>query len=359
VASKAAGRAEALGARAIVRRLVWQAGERPTQAAARAKRYAALAAIAREAGQTVVHLAHTLDDQLETLLLRDAAMSGPRGKAGIAALSPLPIWPEGRGLWAARPLLVERREALRLWLKAKGVPWHEDPANQDRRFARVRTRDRIACGAVDEVALIQMAAAAAGQAMSEDRHVQGLGLTVDPSGGINFSQAAFAQLAPGAAKRAVSVSIQAIAGRAYPPQHCKLGALADAVQKATGPGRMVRTLNGARIEVKAGLAKVGRDPGAVIGRAGQPGLAPLGLTEAPQIWDRRLCVRALAPGLTLIAAARPPDPAAPVILAPGDAAPRRLGLSTAAEMGLVEAQWLVSELLSRLLWRANAAITAG
>jgi tRNA(Ile)-lysidine synthase len=41
-------------------------------------------------------------------------------------------------LW--RPLLGERRAALRAALRAAGIPWSEDATNEDRRFARNRAR---------------------------------------------------------------------------------------------------------------------------------------------------------------------------------------------------------------------------
>ena len=76
----------------------------------------------------------------ETVLMRAAAGSNWRGLAGMAPLAPVPLWPEGRGLMLARPLLGARREALRKMLRARGAEWIEDPANADPAFERVRAR---------------------------------------------------------------------------------------------------------------------------------------------------------------------------------------------------------------------------
>lgn len=100
------------------------------EAAARAARYDALAAVAAELGAAAVLLGHTLDDQAETVLLGLARGSGPRSLAGM---------PPRRGIFR-RPLLTVRRSVTAAACAALGLdPW-EDPHNADRRYARVRVR---------------------------------------------------------------------------------------------------------------------------------------------------------------------------------------------------------------------------
>src|SRR5512145_1318327 len=133
--------ARALGVEAAVVTLAWpSAGAKRAQRAARQARYAALCDRARAIGARVIAAAHTADDQAETVLMRAAAGSNWRGLAGMAPLAPVPLWPEGRGLVLARPLLGARREALRTMLRARGAEWIEDPANADPTFERVRAR---------------------------------------------------------------------------------------------------------------------------------------------------------------------------------------------------------------------------
>jgi tRNA(Ile)-lysidine synthase len=100
------------------------------EAAARTARYAALDA-AR--GQSPVLLAHTLDDQAETVLLGLGRGSGARSIAGMRAADP--PW--------YRPLLGVRRTATHAACAELGLaPW-DDPHNHDARFTRVRLRTEV------------------------------------------------------------------------------------------------------------------------------------------------------------------------------------------------------------------------
>jgi tRNA(Ile)-lysidine synthase len=129
-----------LGVPVEVRRV--EVGPGSVEAAARAARYAALEAEADRVGATRIATGHTADDQAETVLMRVLAGAGVRG---LAAIPPV----RGRVI---RPLLDVRRPALRELLVAAGLPWLEDPTNQDRRFARNRIRHDVLpvlAGAVD------------------------------------------------------------------------------------------------------------------------------------------------------------------------------------------------------------------
>jgi tRNA(Ile)-lysidine synthase len=100
------------------------------EAAARNARYAALDA-AREGAPVL--LAHTLDDQAETVLLGLGRGSGPRSIAGMRAYDP--PW--------CRPLLDVRRVVTQAACAALGLaPW-DDPHNTDPRFTRVRLRREV------------------------------------------------------------------------------------------------------------------------------------------------------------------------------------------------------------------------
>ena len=99
-------------------------GESPEDAARRA-RYEAFDAIPSvewplDAINNIA-LAHHADDQIETVLLRAFGGSGPAGLAGIA---------ERRGP-LVRPLLGLRRAELAGYVRDRGLPAWEDPANAD------------------------------------------------------------------------------------------------------------------------------------------------------------------------------------------------------------------------------------
>lgn len=106
--------------------------------AARRARMVLIGDWARARGLRHVALGHTRDDQAETLLMGLA-----RG-AGIAGLSGMRRgWEEG-GVTFHRPLLDAGRAELRDWLRARAVPWVDDPTNEDARFQRVRARAVLA-----------------------------------------------------------------------------------------------------------------------------------------------------------------------------------------------------------------------
>jgi tRNA(Ile)-lysidine synthase len=103
------------------------------EAAARAARYAALRRAAEGCGAAAVLLAHTMDDQAETVLLGLARGSGARSLAGM---------PERTGPFL-RPLLGIARAATRAACAVQGLePW-DDPQNADPAFARARVRHRL------------------------------------------------------------------------------------------------------------------------------------------------------------------------------------------------------------------------
>ncbi len=127
--------ARAVGADWASRR--WE-GPKPTTglpAAARRARHALIAEAAREAGARVVLFGHTADDVAEGDWMR--ARGSTLG--GLREWSPSPAWPEGRGLMLLRPMLEERREALRQLLRARGREWIEDPGNAAYGRGRART----------------------------------------------------------------------------------------------------------------------------------------------------------------------------------------------------------------------------
>lgn len=107
--------------------------ENGLEAAARSARYQALQVKALEIQADAIVLAHTLDDQAETVLLRLAQGASTNSIASMRAIQ--------GNLW--RPLLNLRRSTLRGYLEDVGVSAVDDPHNYDRRFTRVRVREEL------------------------------------------------------------------------------------------------------------------------------------------------------------------------------------------------------------------------
>jgi len=101
--------------------------------AARRLRYAHFASLVNAGRITRVAVAHTADDQAETVLARLVRGTGP---AGLASIYPV----KGR---VFRPLLEVRRKELRDYLFDVGQPWREDSSNLDLTRLRARVRHRI------------------------------------------------------------------------------------------------------------------------------------------------------------------------------------------------------------------------
>lgn len=101
--------------------------------AARRSRYAFFESMVRAGKVTRVAVAHTADDQAETVLARLVRGTGP---AGLAAIYP------GKGS-VVRPLLDVRRGELREYLEQTGQPWREDASNLDTTRLRARLRHQI------------------------------------------------------------------------------------------------------------------------------------------------------------------------------------------------------------------------
>jgi tRNA(Ile)-lysidine synthase len=121
-----------MGLRVVTRRLeVRPVGGEGVEAAARRLRYAFFAEAAAEEGGRHVLVAHSADDQAETILhrlLRGTAVAGLAGMPWARQLAP--------GVSLLRPMLGIRRQAARDFLVAVGEDWREDPSNTDRRHAR-------------------------------------------------------------------------------------------------------------------------------------------------------------------------------------------------------------------------------
>jgi len=101
--------------------------------AARRLRYGFFERAVKASQATRIAVAHTADDQAETVLAHLLRGTGLSGIAGI--------YPSVGSI--VRPLLCERRAELRQYLRALGQAWREDATNLDQRRLRARIRGRL------------------------------------------------------------------------------------------------------------------------------------------------------------------------------------------------------------------------
>jgi len=121
----------------ILHRILTWTGEKPktcVEEKAREARYSLLLSACRKEKKAVLLLAHHLDDQMETFLLRLAHGSGVDG---LSAMFPVTCRDD---VWLVRPFLNYRRSEIQNYLKKQNQEWIEDPSNQSDEYERVRFR---------------------------------------------------------------------------------------------------------------------------------------------------------------------------------------------------------------------------
>jgi tRNA(Ile)-lysidine synthase len=296
--------AKALG---VPHRILHWRGDKPRsgiQAAAREARYALLMEACRAADIGSLLVAHHLEDQAETFLLRLARGSGVDGLAGMAAERLLDGMPPVRLL---RPLLDVPREALRAVAARSGLTPIEDPSNDNPRFDRVRMRrlasDFAALGLTPQrLADTAGHMARARQALDgATRDLFATSVWMQPTGHIEAETSPLLAAPSEIGFRALSEMLKAIGVRNYPPRFEALCALYEALRDdALARGR---TLNGCKLVTRDGRLHVLREAAAAAkapplclrpGEAGVwDGRFELKLATAPKASADQLKVQAL------------------------------------------------------------------
>ena len=231
--------------------LEWK-GSKPKsdiEAAARQTRYRLMGTWCAQHKVRALYLAHNLEDQAETFLIRLARGSSVDGLAAMRDVAPYPV-AGFASLMLVRPLLSLSRSELREFLDAENQPWLDDPMNSDPRFAR--TRIRALWPDLEKAGL--SAARIAGAA----GHLARVRETLDQMSNTLLTRycrieedyallhgQAFAAAPPELALRTLSMVLMRISGAAYRPRFERLTRLYEAIgQERLGGGR---TLHGCRI----------------------------------------------------------------------------------------------------------------
>ncbi|HEX8560851.1 MAG TPA: tRNA lysidine(34) synthetase TilS [Pyrinomonadaceae bacterium] len=232
--------------------------------AARRARYEFLARAAREAGARSVLVAHTLDDQAETVLLRLLRGSGAEGLGGMSAERALEA---GGEVFLRRPLLGwARRADTEAYCRARGVEPRADEMNDDETYARVRARRRLlplletfnpraaealarAAGLLreDSAALDALAAALLEQARADAG-----GAGAWPPGGWPLRAEALAAAAPAVRRRALRLWLARNRGDLRRLSHAHLLGVERLLAGERG-GRVAELPGGSSVERRRGL----------------------------------------------------------------------------------------------------------
>lgn len=215
---------------------------------------------------THVAMAHTRDDQAETVLMRLARGSGVDGLAAIPAKRQLPTaasrrplaqhpdgppWPptmDGR-MWVIRPLLTTSRAELRHYNKTLHIPFADDPSNHDPKYDRIKirqswdvleplglTRERLAM-----TANAMQEARAALVAVTRSAHQACLDHT-DPAPmvfDVTYARSRFEEQTREIQLRLLAAALQFVSHSPYRPRRA---ALEEALDRALGGG--ATTLHG-------------------------------------------------------------------------------------------------------------------
>lgn len=267
--------------------LTWR-GAKPSagiQAAARDARYRLLEEACIAEGTYDLLVAHHLEDQAETFLLRLARGSGVDGLAGMAATRPLGIG----GVRLLRPLLDMPRARLTATLQKAKLQAIEDPSNENIRFDRVKARrllKELAPLGLDVARLADTAAHMARVRVAleaETRTLLALHAVLAVTGHVEADIAGLVAAPEEIGLRALAEILKCVGGSDYPPRFEALAALYQAFRDGTlGRGR---TLNGCKLIGDKGRLIVLREAAAAL-------IAPVLTLRRGEtgIWDGRFAI---------------------------------------------------------------------
>jgi tRNA(Ile)-lysidine synthase len=246
-ADEARGVAGWMAARGIAHHILSWDGEKPAtglMAAAREARYRLLNGWCRAEGVLHLALAHQLEDQAATFLMR---LKRGSGLDGLAAMPPVV---EGMPR-LLRPLLAITPERLKAHLRAAGQAWIEDPSNHNPAFERTAVTDFISHGntlglTADRVALAAGSLLRARRALEESiADCLADCACIDALGVAHVEVATLMTAGEEVRLRALARLLRTVGGEAYTPRLERLARLLTAVEAGhLGQGR---TLAGCRI----------------------------------------------------------------------------------------------------------------
>ena len=200
---------------------------------ARRARYRLLADWAVRNAVGCVALAHTLDDQAETFLMRLGREAGVDGLAAMAGQ-----WRQDGTLFC-RPALKVTRADLRAVLTAQNISWVEDPTNIDPTYDRARAR--MVLQHLEDLGITARGLSRVSEHLAEVRtslywyvflaaqtHVRFL------SGDVFIARKGFRTLTRDVARRLLQQVLMWISGAEYAPRGRAVDLMLEAIRGGTG-----------------------------------------------------------------------------------------------------------------------------
>lgn len=292
------------------------------QEAARQARYdLILGHLAAGAVACDLYLAHHLEDQAETLLMRLARGSGIDGLSAMRPIERRTAVVLGAPVREVtvelhRPLLTIAKDRLIATLHRAGDTWVEDPSNADPRFERVRLRQAMTASPVALLspAMIALSAARLGRERSAlmARAADIAARDLDDHGGAYGTLRIAEGPAPADIVRIAGRMLTVFGGAAEPAQLSQIETLVERVMSPlpTAPGRL--TLGGCLVEIAAGTAA----RAVMVSREAAREPLPVVTLEPGQgvFWDRRFYISLdqMAPAPVTVGPCSSRTPAAPL-----------------------------------------------
>ncbi len=251
----------------------WQtwAGQGNLMAEAREARYELMSGWAHANDIEAIALAHTANDQAETLMMRLA-----RG-AGVDGLSAMASRRVQHGVMWLRPLLRVHRRELRYYLESNDIRWVEDPTNEDRDFERVRMRDALRLLeplglGIDTLVGVADNMSKAREALDWQTFLAARDMSKVSHGAIALDLRRFRTLPEEIARRMLVRAISWLSGNTYAPRRASMLGAVEAVRN----GR-THTLDGCQMMREDDLVWIFREYNAVRDT----------VAEVGETWDNR------------------------------------------------------------------------
>jgi len=276
-----------LNARGIAHHiLTWTEGTSRTgavQERARQARYGLMRDWCRDNDVNHLLVAHHMEDQAETVLMRLSKGSGLMGLAAMARVRDMD------GVALVRPLLDTPKARLRATLQAAGQDWVEDPSNQNPAFERVRVRRLLNHLQTDGVSAERLAGAARACAVVRDvldRAADVLLATtsyVAPDGALHIQVEPFLKAPRQVRERTLIKVLNEVGGREYPPHRVKLERLMSWMVKRGDEQGPSRTLTGCEVRLKRGEFRISSEAPRKGSQKGQKRGANAGINYEPAL----------------------------------------------------------------------------